>query len=85
MHVISLQPLRSPQPLYYLESNSISQKTPLVDGMSRKESEKKKKQKKVGVEAILEPGVGALYIRGTWMKKLKDLDERKRKNKVAEK
>jgi len=47
--------------------------------MSRKESEKKKKPKKVGIEAIVEPGVGALYVRGTWMKKLKDLDERKRK------
>ena len=47
--------------------------------MSRKESEKKKKPKKAGIEAIVEPGVGALYVRGTWMKKLKDLDERKRK------
>lgn len=53
--------------------------------MSRKESEKKKKQKKVGIEAIVEPGVGALYVRGTWMKKLKALDERKRRKKHAEK
>jgi hypothetical protein len=50
--------------------------------MTRKESEKKKKQEKVGIEAIVEPGVGALYVRGTWMKKLKDLDERKRKKKT---
>jgi hypothetical protein len=46
--------------------------------MSRKKS-RKKKHKAVGVEAIAEPGVGALYVRGAWMKKLDDLGKRKRK------
>jgi len=31
------------------------------------------------VEAVVEPGVGALYVRGAWMKKLDDLGKRKRK------
>lgn len=52
--------------------------------MPRKKS-RKKKQKKVGIEAVVEPGVGALYVRGPWMKKLKELDERKRKKKHVEK
>lgn len=52
--------------------------------MPRKKS-LKKKQKEVGIEAIVEPGVGALYVRGAWMKKLKELDERKRRKKHAEK
>jgi len=39
----------------------------------------KKKHKKVGIEAVVEPGVGALYVRGMWMKKLNDLAKRKRK------
>jgi len=42
-----------------------------------KKSRKKRKHKKVGVEAIVEPGVGALYVRGTWMKKLDELGKRK--------
>ncbi len=46
--------------------------------MPRKKQRKKKQSEKVGIEAVVEPGVGALYIRGTWMKKLKDLDKRKR-------
>ena len=46
--------------------------------MSRKKS-RKKKHKAVGVEAIAEPGVGALYVRGTWIKKLDELGKRKRK------
>jgi hypothetical protein len=33
----------------------------------------------MGMEAITEPGVGALYVRGAWMKKLDDLGKRKRK------
>jgi hypothetical protein len=43
----------------------------------RKES--KRKSKKIGIEAVVKPGVGALYVRGCWMKKLKDLSKRKRK------
>lgn len=49
--------------------------------MPRKKSQKKKKHEKIGIEAVVEPGVGALYVRGTWMKKLKDLGKRKRKQK----
>jgi len=45
----------------------------------KKRKEKKEERRKVGIEAIVEPGVGALYIRGTWMKKLKDLDKKKTK------
>jgi len=40
---------------------------------------RKEKRKVVGIEAIVEPGVGAIYVRGTWMKKLEDLGKRKRK------
>jgi len=46
--------------------------------MSRKKPQKKKR-KTLGIEAIVEPGVGALYVRGTWMKKLNELRKRKRK------
>jgi len=46
--------------------------------MSRKKS-RKKKHKAVGMEAIVEPGVGALYVRGAWIKKLDELGKRKRK------
>ncbi|MDH5635782.1 MAG: hypothetical protein OEY47_03855 [Candidatus Bathyarchaeota archaeon] len=49
--------------------------------MPRKKQRKKKQTKKVGIEAVVEPGVGALYVRGTWMKKLKEIDKRKRKPK----
>lgn len=45
--------------------------------MPRKKSRKKKKRKTVGIEAVAEPGVGALYVRGAWMKKLKELGKRK--------
>ena len=45
----------------------------------KKRKEKKEKRRKVGIEAIVEPGGGGLYIRGTWMKKLKDLDKKKMK------
>ena len=41
---------------------------------------RKKKSKRIGIEAVVEPGVGALYVRGSWMKKLKDLSRRKRKS-----
>ena len=51
--------------------------------MSRKKSKKKRKHKTVGVEALAEPGVGALYVRGTWMKKLNELGKRKRKQIMA--
>jgi len=47
--------------------------------MPRKKQRKKKKSEKVGIEAVVEPGVGALYVRGAWMKKLKDLNKRKTK------
>jgi len=47
--------------------------------MPRKKQRKKRQPEKVGIEAVVEPGVGALYVRGIWMKKLKDLDKRKRK------
>ncbi|MGD8566343.1 MAG: hypothetical protein PVF96_08355 [Candidatus Bathyarchaeota archaeon] len=47
--------------------------------MPRKKGLKKKKADKVGIGAIVEPGVGALYVRGSWMKKLKDLGRKKRK------
>ena len=44
---------------------------------------KKKKTKPVGIEAIVEPGVGALYVRGPWMKKLKKMDKKKQKLKKS--
>ena len=48
--------------------------------MSPKKSRKeKRKKKKVGIEAIVEPGVGALYVRGSWMRKLKNMGKKKRK------
>ena len=46
--------------------------------MPRRRS-KKKKRKAVGIETIVEPGVGAIYSRGAWMKKLDDLGKGKRK------
>jgi hypothetical protein len=46
--------------------------------MPRRKSEKKRR-KAAGIEAIVEPGVGALYSRGAWMKKLDDLGKGKRK------
>ncbi|MGA9388079.1 MAG: hypothetical protein WBV70_04555 [Candidatus Bathyarchaeia archaeon] len=42
----------------------------------------KKKRKPLGMEAIVEPGIGALYARGAWMKKMNAL--RKRKHEQAE-
>jgi len=47
--------------------------------MSRKKSQKKRKRKTVGIEAVVEPGVGALYVRDTWMKKLDAIGKRKRR------
>jgi len=47
--------------------------------MSRKKLKKRRKRKTIGVEAVVEPGVGALYVRGTWMRKLSELGKRKRK------
>jgi len=41
---------------------------------------KKKREKgRIGIEAIVEQGVGAIYVRGAWMKKLDDLGKQKRK------
>ncbi|MDH5771160.1 MAG: hypothetical protein OEZ25_07740 [Candidatus Bathyarchaeota archaeon] len=47
--------------------------------MPRRRSRKKESRKAIGIEAIVEPGVGAIYTRGTWMKKLDDLGKRKGK------
>ena len=47
--------------------------------MPRRRSRKKERRKAIGIEAIVEPGVGAIYTRGTWMKKLDDLGKRKGK------
>jgi len=47
--------------------------------MSRRGSEKKKKRKATGIEAIVKPGVEAVYTRGAWMKKLDDLGKDRRK------
>jgi hypothetical protein len=56
--------------------------------MPRRRSEKKRR-KAVGIEAIVEPGVEAIYSRGAWMKKLDDLEKGKeklvRKSKVKRK
>lgn len=38
-----------------------------------------KKRKGIGIEPIVEPGVGALYVRGVWMKKLDEMGKHKRK------
>jgi hypothetical protein len=46
--------------------------------MPRRGSQKKKKRKAVGIEAIVKPGVEAVYTRGAWMKKLDDLGKGKR-------
>ena len=53
--------------------------------MPLKKSKKKSKHKPVGIEAVVEPGVGALYVRGTWMKKLKKLGKKKRKQEHVKK
>ena len=47
--------------------------------MPRRRSEKKKKRKATGIEAIVKPGVEAVYTRGAWMKKLDDLGKDRRK------
>mgnify|MGYP001025373140 FL=1 len=47
--------------------------------MPRRRPQKKEGRKTIGIEAIVEPGVGAIYTRGTWMKKLDDLGKRERK------
>lgn len=41
----------------------------------------KQKSKKIGIEAVAKPGYESLYVRGTWMKKLKNLNKRKEKPK----
>jgi hypothetical protein len=45
----------------------------------RRKTLKKRKHKPIGIEAIVQPGVGALYIRGSWMKKLNEIGKRKRR------
>ena len=47
--------------------------------MPRRRSKKKKRRKAISIEVIVEPGVGAIYSRGAWMKKLDDLGKGKRK------
>lgn len=47
--------------------------------MSRKRPRRKKKRRRTGLGAVVEPGVGALYVRGVWMKKLDELGKGKRK------
>lgn len=47
--------------------------------MPRKKSQKKRKRKTLGIGTVVEPGVGALYVRGAWMKKLNELGKGKRK------
>jgi hypothetical protein len=47
--------------------------------MSRRRSRKKRKRKATGIGQIVEPGIGAIYIRGMWKKKLDDLGKRKKK------
>ncbi|MEJ2280423.1 MAG: hypothetical protein P8X97_00670 [Candidatus Bathyarchaeota archaeon] len=43
--------------------------------------ENKKRSRKIGIEAVAKPGYESIYVRGTWMKKLKDLGTQKRKPK----
>jgi len=45
--------------------------------MPRKKSRKKRKHKTGGLGGIVEPGVGALYVRGAWMKKLNEMGKHK--------
>ena len=47
--------------------------------VSKATKKKKKKAKAAGIEAIVEPGVGALYVRRPWMKTLKKMDKKKQK------
>ena len=47
--------------------------------MPRRGSEKRKKSNATGIEAIVKPGVEAVYTRGAWMKKLDDLGKDRRK------
>ena len=42
----------------------------------------RKKRKHVSVGAIVEPGVGTLYVRGAWMKKLDDLGKRRKRKRI---
>jgi hypothetical protein len=49
--------------------------------MSRRKPQRKRKRKTVGIEAVTEPGVGALYVRGAWMKKLNEMDKHKKPKK----
>ena len=51
----------------------------MLKHMPRKKRLKKKKDDKIGISAIVEPSVGALYVRGSWMIKLKELGRKKRK------
>ena len=50
--------------------------------MPSRGSEKKKKRKAFGIEAIVKPGVEAVYTRGAWMKKLDDLGKGNGKRKI---
>jgi hypothetical protein len=47
--------------------------------MPGRKSEKKRKHKALGIGAIAEPGVGTLYVRGPWMKKMNELGKHKQR------
>jgi len=47
--------------------------------MRRKKVKKRRKKKNRGIEVITEPGVGSLFVRSPWMKKLDELDKGKNK------
>jgi len=49
-----------------------------MDSMPRKKSLKESRHKTIGIEAIVEPGVGAVYTRGAWMRKLNELDKKRK-------
>lgn len=51
--------------------------------MSIKEKRKSRKKRKTsGIGAIVEPGVGASYIRGAWMKKLDNLGKQQKRKQL---
>ena len=67
----------------YKKTKARSNAPPNDDSMrisKMKESKKRKRKKKaIGIEALVKPGYRALYVRGTWMRKLKHFDKLKRK------
>jgi len=49
-----------------------------MDSMPRKKSLKESRHETIGIEAIVEPGVGAVYTRGAWIRKLNDLGKKRK-------